>query len=67
MEELEVISDDEKIGDGLLRMGIMKKEQVDDILKKQNDGDERLFGLIAIELGYIDDSAIKKYFDSKKK
>jgi hypothetical protein len=67
MEELEIISDDEKIGDGLVRMGIMSKIQVEDILKKQEKGDDRLFGIIALELGYIDDTAIKKYFDSKKK
>jgi hypothetical protein len=29
-------------------------------------GDRRLFGEIAIELGYIDDLAIRKYLSSKK-
>ena len=65
MEDLESIND-EKIGDGLLRIGALTKEQVENILKLQNDGDERLFGVIAIELGYIDDKAISDYLKSKK-
>ena len=66
MEELESI-DDEKIGDGLIRIGALTKAQVDKIMNLQKDGDERLFGEIAISLGYIDDKAITAYFDSKKK
>ena len=65
MEDLESIND-EKIGDGLLRIGALTKEQVANIIKLQNDGDERLFGVIAIELGYIDDKAISDYLKSKK-
>jgi len=56
---------EERIGEGLIRIGAMTEEQVEDVLAKQKDGTNRLFGEIAIELGYIDDEAIKRYLDSK--
>lgn len=52
----------EKIGEFLVGIGAMTEAQVDDVLKKQTEGDKRLFGEIANELGYVDKSAIKKYF-----
>ena len=55
----------EKIGDGLIRIGAIKKEAVDDVLSRQTAGDKRLFGEIAIDLGYIDDQAIMDYLGSK--
>jgi hypothetical protein len=57
---------EEKIGEALVRIGAMKSYQVDDVLRLQSGGDKRLFGEIAIELGYIDDQAIRRYLDSKK-
>ncbi|MBN2738395.1 MAG: hypothetical protein JXR70_15540 [Spirochaetales bacterium] len=51
----------EKIGEGLVRIGAMTNEQVDDVLKRQRDGDERLFGEIAVELSYVDVDAIIDY------
>lgn len=54
----------EKIGDGLVRIGAMEAEQRDKVLKMQNDGDERMFGEIAIDLNYIDDLAILKFLES---
>jgi hypothetical protein len=56
----------EKIGEALVRIGAMKSYQVDDVLRLQGDGDKRLFGEIAIEMGYIDDAAIKKYLEAKR-
>lgn len=56
---------EERIGEGLIRIGAMTEKQVEDVLAKQKDGTNRLFGEIAIELGYIDDEAIKRYLDSK--
>jgi len=56
----------EKIGEALVRIGAMKSYQVEDVLRLQLGGDRRLFGEIAIELGYIDDLAIQKYLSSKK-
>ncbi len=55
----------EKIGEGLKRIGAMTEEQVNEVLELQKKGDKRLFGEIAISLGYIDDEAIRKYIESK--
>ncbi len=57
----------EKIGEGLVRIGAMTEEQVKEVLKRQAEGDTRLFGEIAISLGYINDEAIKKYLESKER
>jgi len=56
----------ERIGEGLVRIGAMKQEEVDTVLSRQKEGDKRLFGEIAIEMGYIDDEAIRRYIESKK-
>ena len=58
---------EEKVGDGLMRIGAMSKEQTEDVLQRQKNGDERLFGEIAIELGYVDDDAIMKFLIGKRK
>ena len=55
----------ERIGDGLVRIGAMKEEERDKVLKMQKDGDERMFGEIAIDLEFIDDEAILKFLESK--
>ena len=57
---------EERIGEALVRIGAMTVEQVDQVLKLQQDGDDRLFGEIAIEQGFINDKAIKAYLDSRK-
>jgi hypothetical protein len=57
---------EERIGEALVRIGAMKSYQVEDVLRLQQGGDRRMFGEIAIELGYIDDQAIRKYLNSKK-
>ena len=56
---------EERIGEGLVRIGAMTPEQVAAVLEIQKGGDARLFGEIAIEKGFIDDQAIKAYLDSK--
>ena len=55
----------ERIGEGLVRIGAMTQDQVGKVLEIQKGGDKRLFGEIAIEMGFIDDNAIKAYLDSK--
>jgi len=57
---------EERIGEALVRIGAMKTYQVEDVLRLQKAGDSRLFGEIAIELGYIDDQAIRKYLETKQ-
>jgi hypothetical protein len=55
-----------KIGAFLVQIGAMKPYEVDDVLRVQNEGDARLFGEIAIELGYINDDAIKRYIEFRE-
>ena len=57
---------EERIGEALVRIGAMTPEQVDQVLKLQQDGDNRLFGEIAIGEGFINDKAIKAYLDDRK-
>lgn len=57
---------EERIGEALVRIGAMTPEQVDQVLKLQQDGDNRLFGEIAIGEGFINDKAIKAYLDGRK-
>jgi len=47
----------------------MKEYQVQQVIRVQKAGDNRLFGEIALELGYTNDNAIKRYVDylSKQK
>jgi hypothetical protein len=56
---------EELIGDGLVRIRAMTAEQVRRVLAVQKAGDDRRFGEIAIDLGFIDDKAIRRYLDSK--
>jgi hypothetical protein len=57
----------ERIGDFLVRIGAMKSEQVEEVLRLQKAGDKRRFGEIAVELGYIRDDSIKRYVDYLEK
>jgi hypothetical protein len=52
-----------RIGDFLLKIGAMTPEQVEEVLRLQEGGDTRIFGEIALELGYLNDDAIKRYVD----
>jgi hypothetical protein len=55
-----------KIGEFLLEIEVMKPYQVEDVLRAQKAGDTRLFGEIAIELGYINDEVLKKYVEAEE-
>jgi hypothetical protein len=54
---------DNRIGSFLVQIGAMTEEQVDHILKLQDEGDKRIFGEIALDLHYLNDDAIKRYVD----
>ena len=54
----------ERIGETLVRIGVIKPYQVDEILRTQKNGDLRRFGEIAIEFGYINDEVLKKYVEA---
>lgn len=51
----------ERIGEFLVRIKAMTPDQVDEVLKAQKAGDKRRFGDIAIEFGFVQDNAIKRY------
>lgn len=56
----------ERIGDFLVRIGAMTAAQVDEVLKLQEESDEpRMFGEIAIERGFIDDAALRRYVEER--
>jgi mannitol/fructose-specific phosphotransferase system IIA component len=55
----------ERIGEFLVKIGAITEEQVQQVLARQKQEPNRLFGEIAIELGFIDDSAIERYIYGK--
>ncbi len=57
---------EENIGEFLLRIGAMNRSQVHEVLAAQRRGDGRLFGDIAVEMGYIEQEAIQKYLRSRR-
>jgi hypothetical protein len=58
----------DRIGEYLVQIGALTQGQVDEVIKRKAAGDTRMFGAIAIELGYMtDDTAIKKFLESLKK
>jgi hypothetical protein len=56
----------EKIGEFLQRIGVMTEQQVQEVLDAQKAGDNRMFGEIAIEFGFINDEVLKKYIEAKQ-
>ena len=54
----------EKIGEFLLRIGVMNEHQIQEVLDVQKAGDSRMFGEIAIDFGYINDEVLKKYIEA---
>ncbi len=54
----------ERIGEFLVAMGAMSQSQVTTVINHQKSGDERLFGEIAMELGYLaDNEPIDKFLE----
>jgi len=56
-----------RIGDFLVSIGAMTREQVDQVLRLQAEGDSRIFGEIALDLRFLNDDAIKRYVDHMEK
>lgn len=54
---------DGRIGDGMVKMGEMTEEQVQAVLKLQNNGDKRLFGEIAVDFDFIDLGSVIRYLE----
>ena len=59
-------SADERIGDFLVKIGAMSDAQRNEVLLRQEQAPDRLFGELAIELGYIDDTAVDRYLTQRK-
>ena len=60
------MAEEERIGDFMVRIGALTPEQVDDILKKQKLEPDKLFGVLAIELGYLNDAALHAYIKAQE-
>lgn len=58
---------EERIGEGLVRIGAMSEKNKDHVLDLQRKGDKRLFGEIAVELGYVDIDEVVNYLSSINK
>ena len=58
----------ERIGQGLVRIGALTEEQVSQVLIQQRTETnvDRLFGEVAVELGFVDDETINSYLESGK-
>lgn len=46
-----------KIAEGLIQIGAMSEEQVQDVLRRQREGNDSFFGIMAMELGYVDEQS----------
>jgi hypothetical protein len=55
----------ERLGEFLVRIGAMDEGQVGQVLARQKEEPDRLFGEIAIEMGFINDSAVDNFLSSK--
>ena len=64
MAEPTTLPDPSRIGGFLVSIEAMKDWQVKDVLLAQQKGDARMFGEIAIALGYINDAALRRYVES---
>ena len=62
---MEQNEEDEKIGQWLVRAGAMSEKDVDAVLMEQQNGNESLFGIIAMEKGYIDPEILLTYAELK--
>ncbi|HET6452758.1 MAG TPA: hypothetical protein VFI08_15675 [Spirochaetia bacterium] len=58
----------DRIGEYLVTIGALTSSQVTVVVNHQKAGDGRLFGEIAMELGYLDDSEpIDKFLEIQEK
>ena len=51
----------ERLGDMLVRLGALSKEQVAEVLSYQKEHPGMLFGQIAVQLGFITEEVLDKY------
>ncbi|ORC38298.1 hypothetical protein [Marispirochaeta aestuarii] len=53
------------IGQALVQQGELSREQVDQVLQMQKNGDKRLFGEIAVDMGYLDLLTVIRYLEAE--
>ncbi len=58
-------NEEEKIGQWLIQAGAMSEEDVQSVLKEQEQGNDSLFGIIAMEKGFIDPEILLTYAELK--
>jgi hypothetical protein len=51
----------QRFGEFLIKVGELNDRQVAEILKYQQNNPGKLFGQIAVELGFITDAVLNKY------
>jgi hypothetical protein len=56
----------ERIGYALVRTKAITQEQCNEVLQKQKEGDKRLFGEIAVSMGYIEFTALIEFLNKKR-
>jgi hypothetical protein len=56
----------ERIGDYMLRTGVMNQTQVDVVIHAQRTGDKRSFGQIAVSLGFITEVNVQAFLAAQK-
>ena len=56
----------ERIGDYMIRKGVMSQSQVDEVARAKTAGDKRHFGEIAISLGFLKAADIEAFLTSQK-
>jgi hypothetical protein len=64
---MDEVKKEERIGDFLVRIGALTGAQVADILARQKAEPGKLFGVIAVELGYLNDKAMHDYIAAQEK
>ena len=58
---------EEKIGDFMVRIGALTRKQVTDILRRQKEEEpHKLFGILAVELGYLNNKALHDYIKAEE-
>ena len=62
---MEKINSDEKIGEWLIRAEAMSLADVEIVLKDQREGNDSLFGIIAMELGLIEPEVLLAFAEMK--
>ena len=56
----------ERIGDYMIRTGVMTQSQVDEVARAKTGGDTRHFGEIAVSLGFIKAADVERFLAARK-